>query len=376
MTQQPTSQSPYPTNKIQQEVGRNLGQTIGQMYDSQALSVQEVREGGVFVAGNVIFQNSRAGSVQPTLYRAEREPPSLLPYLANRSEQEFELGKAFQKFMKQIPPRPLVCVIHGDEFQSHDKFLERLQKLSLPRLLGFDFNQTVVKEYPLHWPSGLKNVDELSERLCKNLADSVLGRSFASLEDINEIFCKYPAPIIIHTHLLTEDWQQQGSKILNKILEFWQNWPELTPDQNLIICLSIKYQVKRRSNSEKPGFRWLLSCWTRFFRQHGCRRTNKKINDQIKALATSDLKRFPHLSLIVLSELTNISRMHVENWVRDEATKQFVGEEMIERLIDAVREMFDSWEEKTSSSSIPMDDLADNLTHLLKSLTVTRGELA
>jgi hypothetical protein len=123
MTQQPTSQSPYPTNKIQQEVGRNLGQTIGQMYDSQALSVQEVREGGVFVAGNVIFQNSRAGSVQPTLYRAEREPPSLLPYLANRSEQEFELGKAFQKFMKQIPPRPLVCVIHGDEFQSHDKFL-------------------------------------------------------------------------------------------------------------------------------------------------------------------------------------------------------------------------------------------------------------
>jgi hypothetical protein len=251
-----------------------------------------------------------------------------------------------------------------------------LQKLSLPRLLGFDFNQTVVKEYPLHWPSGLKNVDELSERLCKNLADSVLGRSFASLEDINEIFCKYPAPIIIHTHLLTEDWQQQGSKILNKILEFWQNWPELTPDQNLIICLSIKYQVKRRSNSEKPGFRWLLSCWTRFFRQHGCRRTNKKINDQIKALATSDLKRFPHLSLIVLSELTNISRMHVENWVRDEATKQFVGEEMIERLIDAVREMFDSWEEKTSSSSIPMDDLADNLTHLLKSLTVTRGELA
>ncbi|NMG18837.1 hypothetical protein [Brasilonema bromeliae] len=195
--------------QVQQDVERNQGQAIGQMYGSQAFCVQEVRKGGFFVAGNVIFQNSGRDNVQPTLYQSERELPSLLPYLANRSDQEFELAKALQLLLKQVLPLPLVCIIHGNEFQSHDKFLERLQKFSVPRLLGLDPNQTVIKKYCLDWPAGLKNLDELRDRLSKNLADSVLGYSFASLEEINATFCKYPNPIIIHTHLLTEDWRQQ-----------------------------------------------------------------------------------------------------------------------------------------------------------------------
>ncbi|SRR5579883_2145670 len=354
--------------QIQQDVTRNQGQAIGQMYGSQALSVQEVREGGFFVAGNVIFQNSERGNVQPTLYQSKREPPSLLPYLPNRSDQEFEIGKALQLLLKQVIPSPLVCIIHGNESQSHDKFLERLRKFSIPRLLGLDPNQTVIKEYCLNWPAGLKNLDELSERLSKNLADNVLGYSFASLEEINATFCEYPDPIIIHTHLLTEDWRQQGFEILNKLMEFWQNWPDLIPGQKLIICVFIKYQSKRQKHSEKFSLKQIFRKLRSFCKWHRYQSINKKIFTQLKLINTSKKQHFNRLSCLVLSELTDINRMHVENWVRSEQTKQFVGEVMIQKLVDEVKDIFYRWEEQTSFDTIPMDELADELTRLLKSL--------
>lgn len=369
--QQQASQASSSTNEVQQEVNRNEGQIVGQMYDSQAISV---REGGFFVAGNVIFQNGRSDETRPTPYLAKRELPSLLPYLPNRVDQEFELGQAFQKIFRQASPHPLVCVIHGDEFQSHDKFLERLQKLSIPRLSGFDPRQTKIKEYPLSWPSGLKNLDDLAARLCKNLADSVLGYSFSSLEEINKTLCKYPDPIIIHTHLLTEDWQH-GPDILHKLLEFWQNWPDLLPGQQLIICLFIKYQIKRPPKIEGFSLTWLLSYLRIFLKRRQCRRMNNRICKHIEALKASNCSQFDRISVICLPQLSGISRTHVENWARSEETKQFVGEAMIERLIDAIGEMFELWEQKTSSNLIPMDDLAENLINLLKSLVMAEGEV-
>lgn len=350
--------------QIQQDVAQNQGQAIGQMYDSQAVSVQQ--EGGFFAAGNIIFQDSRQGNVQPKLYQSEREPPSLLPYLPNRSEQEFELGKAIQLLLKKVLPHPLVCIIHGNEFQSHDKFLERLRKLSLPRLLGLDPKQTVVKEYCLNWPAGLKNLDELSERLSKNLADNVLGSSFASLEEINATFCEYPDPIIIHTHLLTEDWRQQGFDILNKLLEFWQNWPALIAGQKLIICVFIKYQTKQSKHTEKFSLGYIFSYLRSFCKRRKYQSINNKISQHIEVLNKSKNQHLNRLSCTILSELTDINRMHVENWVRSEETRQFVGEGMIQKLVDEVKDIFYHWEKQTSFDTIPMDDLAAQLTRLLK----------
>lgn len=357
---------------VEQEVGRNQGQVIGQMQDSQAIAVQEIREGGCFIAGNVIFQNSRPEGTTPSPYFARRELPSLLPYLANRIDQEFELGQAIQKYLQQAFHFPLVCVVHGDEFQSHDKFLERLQKLSIPKLLGLDSTQTKIKEYTLGWPASSAHLDNLTARLCQHLADTVLGYSFSSLEDINQAFCQYPGPVIVHTHLLTEDWQQ-SPKAMRQILEFWQNWPRLLPEQKLVICLFIKYQVKRPQNCDRFSLTWLFSYLKFFWRQRRYQRMNAQIDEQIEALKTSDYQQFDRLCITVLPKLSGVSRTHVENWARSEATKQFVGEAKIGKLMDAIGEMFESWEAKTSSTAMPMEDLADHLIDLLSSLVTTEG---
>jgi len=53
--------------------------------------------------------------------------PDILPYLCDRSVQEGDLADALSRFDAKAN-HPLVCLIHGDETEAHDKFLERLQR--------------------------------------------------------------------------------------------------------------------------------------------------------------------------------------------------------------------------------------------------------
>ncbi len=301
---------------------------------------------------------------------AKKEIPPLLPYLSNRHEQERELKQAYQKFLSQGLPRPLVCIIHGDEFQTHDTFFERLHKYSVPQLLGLDRNQTqtAIKKYFLD----CQNMGQLETQLREDLAKQVLESNDSSLEAINEFFRKYPSPIIVCTHLLTEHWQHDR-EVLGKFLEFWQRWPDLVTGQKLIICLFVKYQKKGRERSKKLSFSWLLDYLQGLLIPHHHRRVNTKIYKQIKALSTSDSRKFDRIHSVVLPELTGIRQMDVEAWARSDETKQFAGEDMTQRLINEIREMFESWKRETSSSTIPMEDLAEKLADILKILTDERG---
>lgn len=350
-------------NSVQQKLGLNQGQVVGQMTNSKAVSAQEI---GVFVSGgSVVFQNGLNSHLQ-AISKKERSIPSLLPYLPNRSDQEFELGQKIQAHFQQSAKSPFVCIVHGDEFQSQDMFLERLQKVSLPRMLKLDTTENVIKAYCLPWPSGVKELEKIPEYLCKNLADSVEGYSFASAENINQTFCKYPAPIIVHTHLLTGDWECQGEGIIPKLLDFWNNWPELVPSQKIIVCIFIKYQVKRRKST---GFLWFLrplKLIHRFMKHYRCCKLNQKISQQLYEISQLEFSQFERLNGVVLPKLSGISRTHVENWVRAEMTKEFIGEAKLEQLIHSVRDMFNHWESQTSSNTIPMDDLAEQLIELLK----------
>lgn len=372
MSEKPDSISRSSTKNettLQQEVGRNEGQVIGQMADSQAYAVQEA---GVFISGGtVVFQNGETKQFQSSLAQS-RTIPSLLPYLPNRSDQEFELGKAIQTYLQLNKSCPFVCIVHGNEFQCHDKFLERIQKLSLPKLLKLDANRVVIKDYALAWPSGLKSLEKLPEYLCNNLADIVGEYSFASTEKVNQSFCKCLHPVIVHTHLLTEDWDKQGSRILHELIEFWNCWPQLATNQQLIVCIFVKYQMKRY---QRRSPLWFLKPWVvlqAFLKRRKCQRLNQNIQSQIESLAQSDFSQYDNVFGVVLPKLSDISRTHVEAWIRTKATKTFVGEAVLEQMIGAVRELFDQQEHQTSSSAMPMDDLADELIRLLQSLSVSK----
>lgn len=293
----------------------------------------------------------------------ERKIPPLLPYLVNRSKQEYELEKGIKQLIKQATVFPCICIIYGDEFQSHEKFLERLYKVSLPKFL----EQDSIKRYHLPSPPKFNNFNELSDYLHHQLADIVVKSRYASLEEINGCFNECPIPILIHTHILIEKWRKQEFETLHNLLNFWQLWPDGI-NQKLIICIVIKYKIRRKKYTKNLSIiNLFLEFINYFFQEYLYQRSNQKFSQYIKRLLLSNVEQLNRLSLLVLPELTGVNRGEVEDWVRMEYTQNFIGEAMADKLIKEIRELFDKWEEQNSSNIIPMDDLADRLINLLKS---------
>jgi hypothetical protein len=275
----------------------------------------------------------------------------LLSYLANRSSQEFELTEAIKNRDKS---RLLVCIIHGDELQSHYKFLERMRNDFLPRMLDLDQNKTTVKIKKMMYSSELKNLNELPKYLLMNLAKNLVNKGNTSLEEINEILNK-SSPMIVHTDLISDDWQKQGLHILNKLLEFWQDWHnQNTLNKEVIICICVKY----------IRIEWTWNIFA-FLKQYRYQQINKKMRKHIQEFSLIT-KNYDSLSVIILSELEAVGRADVENWADCEHTKNFVGENKIQQLKDKIGDMFDKWQKQKSSSKIPMRYLADNLLEILE----------
>ena len=278
---------------------------------------------------------------------------SFLSYLANRSSQEFELTEAIKNRDKS---RLLVCIIHGDELQSHYKFLERMQNDFLPHVLDLDQNKTTVKIKKMMYSSELKNLNELPKYLLMNLTKNLVNKGNTSLEEINEIINK-SSPMIVHTDLISDDWQKQGLHILNKLLEFWQDsHNKNTLNKEVIICICVKYI--------RIEWTWNILA---FFKQYRYQQINKKMRKHIQEFS-SITKNYDSLSVIILSELKAVGRADVENWADCEHTKNFIGEDKIQQLKDKIGDMFDKWQKQKSSSKIPMRYLADNLLEILEHL--------
>ena len=347
-----------------------------------AESVNAGRIGGDItnIIQNVTFQKSGLSGEQAIRSLLERDPPFLLAYLANRREQELELRDVFEKALKQAKPCYLVCIIHGEESQSHYSFLQRLKNVYFPRFLSSNPEEIKIQEYHLEWPSRFKKLDNLRNNLYMNLVDSILGYSSVPPEKcnerINDIFGRYSNPVIVHTHLITEDWQHQGFKILDKLLEFWQDLHNKIITQKLIICIFIKYKAKRKKTTNKRWFKWTFNFWRDSLKGYRYQKTNRMIREYLQKRCASNFTDFNPLNIIVLPELEGVSKKEVEDWARSEFVKNIVNEAMIDLLINKIGEMFDSWEEQNSSETIPMNDLADKLNNLLKSLLTAKGGLA
>lgn len=282
-----------------------------------------------------------------------RPIPELLAFLPNRDEQVDQVETTLQKLLCLSPPRPVVYITHGDEAQSHDRFLDCLKDFYLPNSLKEEFSP--ITEYALWWPTKLRNLSEIDNRLRKYLAEVVLQDGFASKEKVNERLAAHPGSVLVHTTLNTESWEKYGFQLVEAFLNFWQQWPLLRSRQKLIICLLIKYQVKKDS-------KWL--------KRYRFRSLNLKVERKLEEFSEKGAQSYDRLITTVLPKLTNVKQLEVEGWAYKEVTRRFLGEQGPANLISEIRSLFEDWEKRTSASDIPMDDLAKLLENLLKARSV------
>ena len=65
--------------------------------------------------------------------------------------------------------------------------------------------------------------------------------------------------------------------------------------------------------------------------------------------------------MVVLPELSAVTQAEVERWARKEAQQFCKGR----GLFSEIRDLFERWEARTKRDKIPMEDLADELWHIL-----------
>jgi hypothetical protein len=277
--------------------------------------------------------------------------PDILPYLCDRSDQEFVLADSLKQSTAGLN-RLNVYIIHGDETEAHDKFLERLQKVTLPLLLPAETRQTGIQVFRLEWPANFDTATDMSRRLEMNLSKEVLDFALGNKESINARLARFSGPVATHSHVITENWQQKGALLLDAFLGFWEEWPELSVGERLLVFLFVKYQVR----SLGP------------YRDRQLRQANASIRE---TLTNYDFGRFDRLGVSVLPELRGPTLSETQDWARSEETGRFCDPQA---LVSAIAEYYTEWEMREKPKSkpirIPTELLAPKLRELMSQVNL------
>ncbi len=261
----------------------------------------------------------------------------LRPHLPNRRPQESKLGHAIQTHHHK--QRPLLCLIHSDECQCSDRFVDRLVQYYLPQVVPCEG----ITPYFVHCHFS-QDID-LHQEISEQLASSLKINPFAQPSEIVEAIIRERSPIIFHTDMCTKNWSRCGGmKVIHDFIEFWAKL-ELPSTHNhlLLICLYFNYKDIKPTHFLRRWFK------------------KKSINDQIRAefrqLENENFSKKIGINIngIVLPELTNIEKEDVEAWAR----------EYLPRVLDSVRPKIDDLF-KSPDETIPMCDLVRALREILE----------
>jgi hypothetical protein len=268
-------------------------------------------------------------------------PPNL-QYRVNRDLQAQELRALYTKSRAYPQALPIVCIFHGDQKQANDMFLERLETEFVPNILQINAAQTPISLFYWRWPAYLKNIRDLKDLLEQNLADAILNTPAANCKDMQRTLAAFNSPAIVAMELLTDDWLKHREGILEHILMFWNDWPELAPRQTLFVFLYITYKM--------PTLSWLKK--RRYLER------KKQISIQ---LARCAFEQYPKLHGTVFTELTDVFESEARDWARMVARK-FLGRDtaFLEAKIATLFE---------EHGSLPMGELASELKKLLDSIS-------
>lgn len=191
-----------------------------------------------------------------------------LPYLLNRNKPEMELRKALLAHRLFARQRPLVCLIHGDEFECHEDFINRIHK-SLPKILGF-WDPEKAEEPILRWPMELSFAQLTDEKwedvFWGDLAAGITGTRETPRDTIINRISRHKVAVMIEVPVLSEQMKGIPLSRLDLFLQFWNQWQNVSQDLLLIVCLSLKYQ-KRFEGSWKTGWRSLNNKLRRYVKE-------------------------------------------------------------------------------------------------------------
>lgn len=251
-----------------------------------------------------------------------------LPYLLDRNEQEESLGDALLSHQETKPRRPLLCIIHGDEYEGHKHFLDRMEKKSLPALLRFWLPEEAdgpVLARDVRLSLTQAGGDNWRDVFWQDIADGLIpeakrGRGAptqpaagASTADavVNTISGQRLA-IMLRVTLSSSTLSGVPLDRLGRFLEFLNDWPNSSGRALFIVCLNFKYERKF------DGWKIL---WLR----------RQRLNDNLRRYISSlDFTRYTGLYGVCLPELSSITRRDAEDAVNHRLVQRWCRKKLSE----------------------------------------------
>jgi hypothetical protein len=295
---------------------------------------------GIRRAASHLRQNSRRVNASPE----DSEPPAnLLQYWCDRVPQYDSLTAAVNSHLRSRPPRPLICVVHGDRRECHPEFFEKIREKTLPELFGTFYNEEPFRcpyfELPHKW-------DAYEGNLGKVLAEQLSRETQRTGTPYEQIVALRPARgVIINFLVETQDWPHL--KRLKFILDYWAQFPDMPREMTLIVCLNFQYRHRPKLYEN-----WLFS------------RRNVRLRAAVRNVCTTEIKT---LAIAPLQELLAIEEKDAVSLIEHPEVKRFYRFQRSD-----VTDLFSNEEKRLMGGAMHMEDLVKGLRNLHREIHSNR----
>ncbi|CUS33832.1 hypothetical protein COMA1_11364 [Candidatus Nitrospira nitrosa] len=337
--------------------------------------LKTLRYHGVAISNDEV-QTSAAGS---------REKPKissgLMPYLADRDQQEALIQKRLEQHLEQTPHRPILFIIHGEESHCCDMFVERLCKYSIPRQLKPIKRSDQLECKSVRWPD-YSPAAQTSTIRAQLYWRGVLNRLELPLsaphQKVTQRIGAIRRPVLFWSNLGSDAWQLYEGNLIEEVVRLWSALSDVpAPSQPIIILLAISYP------SHTPSL----------FERLRNVKPDSPVAQKLRGLV---LPSETAISVTVLPELTSLSQSDIEEWVREimqpndtddvlrivravfsgsrndaeQRIRELLGHKMEDKILTLLEDVFLS---RGRSGRLPIGPLAPLMKTLLRAEDILRS---
>jgi hypothetical protein len=166
--------------------------------------------------------------------------PRRLPFTIGRDGEAVKVTKALEAAPSK---KPFVCVLSGEQ-QGQSEFIESLllDLGSVGKKFGLSSAPYRIEIASEAWVADDVSVESaLDGHLVSKLETPP---SSADRKGIASSFDSRPGLTILTCDLPASEWQQCGAKRFQKFLDYWAGWPDLKPDQPMIVFVIVHAEVE------------------------------------------------------------------------------------------------------------------------------------
>jgi hypothetical protein len=269
---------------------------------------------------------------------------ALVPYLVDRAVQESKLRDAIAEHVSTSCRRPVLFLLYGQVEQALNQYLERLERVSIRRVLRRLKRVDVINWYNISWSrssSWAQDPERLITALRSEVEEKLEVPPRSWPHSVVTAVNKRRSTVVFCFRLRWSNWTDYHISTIHQWMSDWGDMPDFSPRHPVVLFLVMEYEAPRQRMVRR-----LLGLDLK--RPH-------PIHNQMQALVWPNQQRLP---TNLLPEMGNVTFEDVEDWILNEVKPP--NPPAVIRLATTILD-----DPELLGGGVPMDRLTDRLNELL-----------